>query len=706
MSQRGRIDDESTLTGPPLSRDPTRTSVWRLLVRVLPWILVALPALYQLGLLTQAIAGRITYPYDLEWMEGGLLHHALRIQRGEGIYVPPSVDFIPYLYTPLYPGLLALIGQVAGLGYTLGRTISVLALGGIAVTAIAQQGAERHTHAARGPVLAGAALGLGLFASTYPYVEGWFDLVRADTLFLLMVTGGLSGLTRWSTTGKRLGGHARVAAGGALLALSFFCKQTGIIYVAFGGLVVLVLAWRRVAAYVVAAGVVGLGGVWVLNTASNGWFWIYVSKIHRAHDFNMDRFKGAWAMALWHFPLATVVIAAALVIVLATTIVRRQLPSQARPLLLWSATYAVSALVGALGWGTEFAHKNAFMPALLHGALAAGAAIPALYGCLRPGVAVEPRPSRVWDPRAPRRELVATAVALLAAVPLAWLCAHDRWKPSVFIPLERDVAAGDALIERIRGIEGPVWMPSHPWYVVMAGKAPHVHRMGIKDVTTRQTHVVEGLVPMLAAHAFAAIILDEPRDVNSEVSSVPQYYRPSFTLPATERPRVFTGAPVVPAMIWVPQVPAAPPPGAHAVFDFEQGSWSDWHRSGPAWGNGPELQPLPGEGLLLGTTGMRFATSMHGGDKAIGRITSPGFVLDAPQLVLHLGGDSDETTVRAELWVDGAIVATAGTPRPGGSTLREVAMDVSKYQGKEATLTLVDDLESGHLIIDDVWLRR
>ncbi|MBA3503924.1 MAG: hypothetical protein H0T65_26425, partial [Deltaproteobacteria bacterium] len=69
------------------------------LLHAIPWVLVALPALYQLVLLATAIAGRVGYPYDLEWMEGGMLHHALRIKNGEGIYVPPSIDFIPYLYT-------------------------------------------------------------------------------------------------------------------------------------------------------------------------------------------------------------------------------------------------------------------------------------------------------------------------------------------------------------------------------------------------------------------------------------------------------------------------------------------------------------------------------------------------------------------------------------------------------------------------------
>jgi hypothetical protein len=103
----------------------------------------------------------------------------------------------------------------------------------------------------------------------------------------------------------------------------------------------------------------------------------------------------------------------------------------------------------------------------------------------------------------------------------------------------------------VRSIEGQVWIPSHPWYAVLAGKAPHVHRMGIKDVTTRQTRRIDGLDEALRSHAFAAIVLDD-RDLQHELPLLTQTYRRAVTLPPDERPRVFTGANVVPDSIWLP----------------------------------------------------------------------------------------------------------------------------------------------------------
>jgi hypothetical protein len=681
---------------------------WRI-AEIAAWVVIALPALYQLVLLATAIAGRIGYPYDLEWMEGGMLHHALRIKSGEGIYVPPSVDFIPYLYTPLYPSLLALFGGAFGINYVLGRVISVLSLVGIFVVGAANIANKRyeHEHGARAAVWTGILLGCGVFAASYPYMEGWFDLVRADTLFLLMVTAGIAGLPKWAAESQLIAGdwlraHARVAAGAALLALSFFCKQTGIIYVALGGMIVLVVAWRRLPAYIATAGVIGLGGTLLLQKTTNGWFWIYVSKIHRAHDFNMDRFWKSFGNILLKFPLMSVVIVIGLVTVLRTWWVLRRVPMPARPFLLWTAAFVVSTVVGAVGWGTEFAHFNAYMPAFLHGAFAAGAAVPAMYGCWR---AVLARNKQLDAAGLRRAHATASGASLALAALLAITCWQARWKPAQFVPTARDVAAGDKLIKRLRAIDGDIWMPSHPWYAHLAGKQhTYVHRMGVKDVTTRQARVVEGLDEAVRAHAFAALVLDD-RDVHLELPVLHSNYRPALTLPPDERPRLFTGAKVVPDAIWVPALKAAPPAGAKSLFDFEQLTWDGWRKSGNAWGVGPVQTSVPGEPIVIGATGQRFATSAHDGDASTGRVTTPPFLLDGSKLTLSLGGGTDATKLRVELWVEKTIIATASVPEPGGETLHEVTLAIPAEQhGKEATLVFVDDATTGHLTIDDVWL--
>ncbi len=298
---------------------------------------------------------------------------------------------------------------------------------------------------------------------------------------------------------------------------------------------------------------------------------------------------------------------------------------------------------------------------------------------------------------------IAQAVAGVAAIALAYTCYHARWLPQQYMPAERDVVAGDRLIAHLAALDGDVWMPSHPWYLVLAGKQPHVHRMGIKDVTVRQTRVVNGLDEALAKHRFSAIVMDD-RDLFIELPLIGATYRPALKIPGDERPHVFTGAQVVPDTIWIPRMPATPPQGAKTIFDFEGATWANWTRSGPAWGDGPVVEDLPGQALVLGATGQRFATSMHGGDVTTGRMTSPTFPIDGARITLALGGGTDATKLRVELWVDGAIVRTASVPAPGGDTLRTVTWNVAELDGKQATLVLVDDAPNGHLDIDDVWM--
>jgi hypothetical protein len=383
------------------------------------------------------------------------------------------------------------------------------------------------------------------------------------------------------------------------------------------------------------------------------------------------------------------VVLLALALVVAVRIVRGRWPAHIGRFLLWTSAFAVSTVVGAIGWGTEFAHFNAYMPAFLHGAFAAGAALPVIAECARE--------------LEPDRELVSDAAAALAALALAFTCIHARWSPSAYTPTERDVAAGDKLIARLRSMAGDIWLPSHPWYAELAGKTAHVHRMGIKDVTTRQSRVIEGLDDALENHTFSAIVMDD-RDLFLELPQLVAAYRPALRIPGDERPRVFTGAHVVPDSVWLPRVPATPPAGAKALFDFEQLSWSGWSRSGPAWGDGPVMESLTGQGLVLGTTGARFATSMHGGNSATGRVTSPAFAITGPRITMALGGGTDATRLRVELWVDGKIARTASVPEPGGEELKLVTWNVAELAGEQATLVLVDDSMVGHLDVDDVWV--
>jgi hypothetical protein len=287
-----------------------------------------------------------------------------------------------------------------------------------------------------------------------------------------------------------------------------------------------------------------------------------------------------------------------------------------------------------------------------------------------------------------------------------------KWDPHKYMPKPSDERAGDKLIAQLRELPGDIWTPSHPWYAVLAGKTPHVHRMGIKDVTRRQQRDLGTLEAAIQAHQFSAILFDNndlDNDFQDELpklrNAINSAYRPAEKLGKDEQPHVYNGGKVVPAEIWVPALAATPPPGAHAVFDFETPSWggAGWTPSGAAWGSGPasDVPNVP----VFGATGRRFASSAASGDSATGRVTSPDFALTGARLTMLLGGGTDATKLRVELWVDNAIAGTATVPRPGGDTLARVSLDVPPaLRGKRAHLVLVDDSPTAHLDVDEVWL--
>jgi hypothetical protein len=562
------------------------------------WLVLALPGLLQVFLLAVACFARLAHPYDLEWMEGGMLTHAARIADGKPLYGPPSVDFIPYLYTPLYPWLLAVIGKLAPLGYALGRAVSVASTAAILLIA-AHAVVREAPHADRWPARTAALLGWGLFAAAYPWVEGFYDLVRGDMLALALGLGGLSAL------------RARhVALGAALLAISFFAKQTGVLLVAAGGVALAVMHWRRLPRYVAVAGAIGLGGTALLHRATDGWFWVYTYQVHQNHDTNSDRFWRSFKLIFGHFPALTAVVAAGLLATAIFALARRRLPSGGGGFLYWTWLFACGTVIGAVGWSTQWAVFNAFIPALALGAIAAATAVlPIGHAASELAAALAGPLGRIHRGRL--RALAAGAVVLVLGAQLLAARWDPRWSALVgdgdprvrppppwkvaaslrsFVPTPGDRAAGDALIAQLAAVEGPVFFPSHPWYPRLAGKpTTFVHRIGVKDVTYElpcknqnrsvvlgrgaeaimlvypcvraapplraQARRVAGLDTAMAESIFGAIVLDHgesPADYPGMIG----HYHQAGTVPG---PRVFTGKPTTPGVLFVPVAPPSAP---------------------------------------------------------------------------------------------------------------------------------------------------
>jgi 4-amino-4-deoxy-L-arabinose transferase-like glycosyltransferase len=103
---------------------------------------------------------RVTYPFDLEWEEGAFMDHVLRVVHGHPIYVRPSLDFTPFIYTPGYYYVGAAAVKVLGTSIVTLRAVSILSSLGVFCVLGMFAWRERHSR------LSGVILA-GLYAATY-----------------------------------------------------------------------------------------------------------------------------------------------------------------------------------------------------------------------------------------------------------------------------------------------------------------------------------------------------------------------------------------------------------------------------------------------------------------------------------------------------------------------------------------------------------
>ncbi len=435
---------------------------------------------------------RIGFPLELEWMEGGSLHTALRLQQGRAIYGPPSAEFVPFLYTPLYPALLAILGWALPLGYALGRAVSV------AATAATAAGLWRLA-AQEGKPRAHGAAAAGMFLAGYVFTFRWYDVARADSLFLALLVWGLV-LLRASDGDRR-----KALLAGVLVALAFWTKQTAAVFVLASGAACLFTAPRSLLPYAGAIAAIDGLGLLVGDWLTDGWLWTYVFELHQQHAFNAARFwRKTWGMFVHAAPLLVALVAwIAAVWLHGRTGAKGQVEKdRRRGLVFWGAIAAAGLVTSALGYATQWAEPNAFMPGVCFAAAWLAVALPVGRGeavalglvaaQLVFALAVEPRYQPIQD-RGP-----------------AALGESYAWQdPARTIPPAELRARAAELRGELERASGPVLALHRPWWGVLAGGPGQVGSMGINDVPKdRQVEIRGALARAVAAGEFAAVWID------------------------------------------------------------------------------------------------------------------------------------------------------------------------------------------------------
>ncbi|MBN1594370.1 glycosyltransferase family 39 protein [candidate division FCPU426 bacterium] len=420
---------------------------------------------------------RMPYPYELEWIEGGMLDHIYRILAGQKIYVPPSLAFSPAIYTPLYFYLGAGICQLAGgAGFFPLRLVSFLAsLASFSLIAFLVWRETRHGLA--------AFLAAGLFAATYRISGAWFDLARIDSVFLFLLLATLV-LLRW---GDRLSTYA---AAGFSLGLAFLTKQSAL--VAFMPLT-LWLLWQRpkhTLAFIGAACLVIFPASVVLDRLHQGWYGYYIFSLLRQQPLLKKVLITFWT----HDLLRPLWVAAFFSLVYLVRPDKSTPPQQRFFYLAAAAGWLGASWISRLHYG---GYDNVLFPAYAIGAIFFGLAFWACEKSLHASCS-------------PRRPVMHFFFLLLALVQFAWL----YYPPARQLPSASDRVSGKNIVGLIRKYPGEVLVPSHGYLAVLAGKRSWAHTQMLSDTIllgppgpVRDALVAE-IRTALKGRRFSAIIVN------------------------------------------------------------------------------------------------------------------------------------------------------------------------------------------------------
>jgi len=412
----------------------------------------AILACIGLGTLAFTVVGRVTSPWPLEWMEGGVLHHALRFAQGEAIYVPPSADFIPYLYPPLAYLPAALMVTLGYPSLATMRCVSILwlILSLLAIARMARRGASHE--------MAGWAAA-GMFALGFGYTGAFLDLARVDGFFIMLMACGVERLQA-----------KRTRTGLWLLALSGLAKQHGL-FLFLAASATITIRDRRNALQVVGPPLCAVMFVlWALNRTSDGWFWTYIFELPSTHGV-------VWPLA-FTFVFVDLLLYLPVLTVSAIVLFKRNFQS-------WDPSIAAlmaAIIVSALGRAHPGGDDNVRLPAF---ALLCGLALaPLLHTMLSA------------DARRSTRLLIAALV--LGQATMLWQ------PPSLYQPTPQSALQFSRLvntIERCAGSEGRVGANNavaldYP----LLTNVPFMHTMALSDLSVGQG------IPRLARQARHSLV--------------------------------------------------------------------------------------------------------------------------------------------------------------------------------------------------------
>ena len=413
-------------------------------------------AVVAIGCYVFVALSRIGSPFAIEWLEANSFIHVARVLKAQPIFVAPSFEFIPMVYTPLYYYAAAPFAFLTGRIMLGMRLVSLLSSLGIFACIYVLC----RTRQLSRPL---SLLGVGLFAASFGVTGFWFDVGRVDSLFVLLMTASYVCVHVRSRHDVALG-----IISGLLLCLSFLTKQQAVIVFPF--LVLLSLLqwrWRRCvatcAAFLVSVVVVVLS----MNILSGGWFWFYVYEVPSSVPLIRWMFRDFWSINF--LPAYRIL----LVLILVAVVVGWRTPARNGYLLIL-VTFLLPALaMSYISLVKNFGYLNALLPSAVALAVAGAEAASILLATNWRG----------W--RGSSRQAVCVVLVVLQF----WAMRYDVMAQ---IPDAAHERLGYAILDDLRRAPAPMFAPTAPYLLYMVGQPTHYQSSSYGDLgagAPRNAHI-------------------------------------------------------------------------------------------------------------------------------------------------------------------------------------------------------------------------
>ena len=480
---------------------------------------------------------RVVYPYDLDFIEDSMLMQSIRIANGQPVFVAPNADFMPHVYMPLYTFIGGMLIKAIGTSFL---PLRLLSLGATLVTAILIFLIAQRETQERWIGFACAALFLG----GYRLTGFWYELARVDSLFVMLLMIGMM-------IGLRARSVPRLLATAVVMTLAFFTKQTAVVFAGALALYLFFTIRWRVSWFVIPFGALVSITILILNAMTNGWFWYHTFTIAGGDPVELGRvFNYVFVDVVWGMGGLCVMVIAVIVLKL------RVSPSPLTPPPLrfatgaivpqgegnrWLVAIAAAFIVSGVGRSSVGGNVNNLMPVYAFLSLS-----PIIFLTARH---VSPRSEAERDASPLRDRVIASLIIFQFAL--------GAYNPLRYIPTQTMRESGDRLIKRIAATDGEVLVMMHPYYALLAGKAPSAQIAALWYGRARGvTPLPDDFVKRIQNHYYSMIVSDESlfEIEDTELQNLlSAYYVKTVLIDESESPPAPVGMLVRPRAIYEPK---------------------------------------------------------------------------------------------------------------------------------------------------------